>query len=224
MSLRRIIDFDCGVVVMDEDEYRRTVLRSLRDLIRVAEANGLADDPVVTRSKVKTEDLLTRQRALCDLIHLAKDNGLNDNININQAKELIRCRVLRCGLVGACDGVGAGQYPCPLKDVQRKGPRKTTFGIVGGLAVPLPGEGPVTNLSRARNGFRVGGRNPIAIVGQTYGLITVLDRVEPDIRGNGIPARYECRCNRCNATFVAKGSDVVHRRARLCCQPPRRRV
>lgn len=79
------------------------------------------------------------------------------------------------------------------------------------------------DLSRARNGFRVGGRVPIAIVDQTYGLITVLDRVEPDIRGDGIPARYDCRCNRCGAIFVAKGSDVVHRRVRLCCQPPRRR-
>jgi hypothetical protein len=81
----------------------------------------------------------------------------------------------------------------------------------------------VTDLSRARNGYRVGGRIPIAVSGQTYGLITVLDRVEPDIRGDGIPARYDCRCKRCGAIFVAKGSDVVHRRVRLCCQPPRRR-
>ena len=79
------------------------------------------------------------------------------------------------------------------------------------------------DLTRARNGFRVGGRTPIATVGQTYGLVAVLDRVEPDIRGWGIPARYDCRCLRCGATFVAKGSDVVHRRVRLCCQPPRRR-
>lgn len=79
------------------------------------------------------------------------------------------------------------------------------------------------DLRRARNGFCVGGRLPIAIVGQTYGLITLLERVEPDIRGDGILARYECRCIRCGAIFVAKGSDVVHRRARLCCQPPRRR-
>ena len=81
----------------------------------------------------------------------------------------------------------------------------------------------MTDLDRARNGFRVGGRLPIAIVGATYGLITVLDRFEPDIRGWGVPARYECRCNRCGMTFVGKGSDVVHRRARLCCQPPARR-
>jgi hypothetical protein len=71
----------------------------------------------------------------------------------------------------------------------------------------------------ARDGSRLGGRLPIAVVGQTYGLVTVLERVEPDIRGDGIPARYDCRCNRCGATFVAKGSDVVHRRVRLCCQP-----
>ena len=79
------------------------------------------------------------------------------------------------------------------------------------------------DLGRARNGFRVGGRLPIAVEGQTYGFVAVLDRVEPDVRGDGIPARYECRCIRCGAIFVAKGSDVVHRRARLCCQPPRRR-
>ena len=80
----------------------------------------------------------------------------------------------------------------------------------------------MTDLSRARNGFRVGGRVPIAVVGQTYDLITILERVEPDIRDDGIPARYECRCNRCGAIFVAKGSDVAHRRIRLCCQPRRR--
>lgn len=80
----------------------------------------------------------------------------------------------------------------------------------------------VIDLSRARNGFRVGKRVPIAVVGQTYNLVTVLDRVEPDVRGWGVPARYECRCNRCGSIFVAKGSDVVHRRVRLCCQPRRR--
>ena len=80
----------------------------------------------------------------------------------------------------------------------------------------------MTDLSRARNGFRVGGRIPIAVAGQTYGLIRVLDRVEPDIRGDSIPARYDCRCVRCGNVFVAKGSDVVHRRIRLCCQPRRR--
>jgi hypothetical protein len=81
----------------------------------------------------------------------------------------------------------------------------------------------MTDLAHARNGFRIGGRKPSAVVGQTYGLITVLDRVEPDIRGWGIPARYDVRC-RCGSTFVAKGSDVVHHRVGLCCQPPRRRA
>lgn len=80
----------------------------------------------------------------------------------------------------------------------------------------------MTDLGRARNGFRVGGRIPIAVVGRTYGLVTVMDRFEPDVRGNGVPARYECQCRRCGATFIAKGS-VVHHRVRLCCQPPRRR-
>jgi hypothetical protein len=79
------------------------------------------------------------------------------------------------------------------------------------------------DLTRARNGFRIGKRRPVAVVGQTYWLITVLDRIEPDVRGDRIPARYDCRCNRCGTTFVAKGSDVVHRRIRLCCQPPSRR-
>jgi hypothetical protein len=81
----------------------------------------------------------------------------------------------------------------------------------------------VTDLSRARNGFRIGDRIPIAIEGQTYGLVTVLDRIEPDVRGDGVPARYNCRCVRCGAIFVAKGSDVVHRRVRLCCQLRRRK-
>jgi hypothetical protein len=75
------------------------------------------------------------------------------------------------------------------------------------------------DLSRARNGFRIGKRHPVAVEGQTYFSITVLDRVEPDVRGDGIPAVYNCRCNRCGSIFVAKGSDVVHRRIRLCCQP-----
>lgn len=83
-------------------------------------------------------------------------------------------------------------------------------------------EVPATDLGRARNGARVGARLPIAAEGQTYGIIAVLDRVEPDVRGDGIPARYNCRCTRCGSTFVAKGSDVVHQRVRLCCQPRRR--
>lgn len=116
MTLRRIVDFERGVVLMDEGEYLRTVQHSLRDLIRIVEANGLAADPVVTKAKAQIDDLLTRQRALCALIHLAKDNGLNDDIDVNQAKELIRCRVLNCGLAGACDGVGIGMCPCPLKE------------------------------------------------------------------------------------------------------------
>jgi hypothetical protein len=61
------------------------------------------------------EYLLALQRAVCDLISLAKENGLNDVVVVNQAKELIRCRVLRCGLAGACNGIGGVNYPCPLK-------------------------------------------------------------------------------------------------------------
>lgn len=78
------------------------------------------------------------------------------------------------------------------------------------------------DLSRARNGFRVGNRVPIAVEGQTYGRIRVLERIEPDVRGDGIPARYRCRCA-CGQIVEAKGSDVVHQRIRLCCQPPQRR-
>ena len=116
MTLRRICTYDRGVIVMDDDEYLRTVQRFVRVLILVAETNGLANDPVVTRARAEDTDLLTLQRALCALIHLAKDNGLNDNVDVNEAKELIRCRVLGCGSRGACDGVGGGQYPCPLKE------------------------------------------------------------------------------------------------------------
>ena len=114
--IRRVVDLERDVVLMDEDEYLRTVLHSLRDLIHVAEDNGRGDAPVVTRAKAEGGDLLTHQRALCALIHLAKDNGLNDDSAVNQAKELIRCRVLGCGLAGACDGEGLGQHPCPLKE------------------------------------------------------------------------------------------------------------
>ena len=80
----------------------------------------------------------------------------------------------------------------------------------------------MTDLTRARDGRRVGNRKPSAAEGQTYGLVAVLDRIEPDVRGDGIPARYNCRCVRCGTIFVAKGSDVLHRRIRLCCQPRRR--
>lgn len=59
------------------------------------------------------------------------------------------------------------------------------------------------------------GRPPIAVVGQTYGLVTVLDRIEPDVCGWGIPARYECRCA-CGAVFEALGSDVVSGRRPSC--------
>jgi hypothetical protein len=71
------------------------------------------------------------------------------------------------------------------------------------------------DLSRARNGFRVGGRKPLAVVGETYNGIAILERVEPDIRGDGIPARYECRC-RCGALFYANGADVVRGRRKSC--------
>lgn len=113
---RYIYTYDRGSVFMHDDEYLRTVHRFLGTLILVAENNGLADDPVVTRAKVESTDLLTLQRALCALIHLAKTHGLNNNPTVNAAKELIRCRVLGCGLAGACDGVGSSQYPCPLKE------------------------------------------------------------------------------------------------------------
>lgn len=84
--------------------------------------------------------------------------------------------------------------------------------------------GDVTDLSRARNGRLVGGRRPIAVEGQTYDLITVLERVEPDIRGDGVPARYECRCI-CGTLFVAKGADVVRRRKKTCgCRSLRQSV
>lgn len=117
MTLRYICTYDRGNVVMDDDEYLRTVRRFLHALVLVAENNGLADDPAVARAKdAESADLLTHQRALCALIHLAKDNGLNGNTAVNEAKELIRCRVLSCGLAGACDGIGGDQYPCPLKE------------------------------------------------------------------------------------------------------------
>ena len=116
MTLRHICTYDGGIVTMDDDEYLRTVLRFQRALVHVAETNGLADDPVVARAKVESTDLLTLQQSLCALIHLAKDNGLNSNVDVNEAKELIRCRVLGCGRAGACDGIGNSLYPCPLKE------------------------------------------------------------------------------------------------------------
>jgi hypothetical protein len=47
---------------MDDDEYLRTVLRFQRALVHVAEANGLADDPVVARAKVESTDPGLRPR------------------------------------------------------------------------------------------------------------------------------------------------------------------
>lgn len=88
---------------------------------------------------------------------------------------------------------------------------------------PIVSQGAEIDLDRACNGFRVGGRVPIAVVGQIYGTVMVRERVEPDVHGNGIPARYTCRCTHCGAIFEAKGSDVVHRRMWLCCQPPNSR-
>jgi hypothetical protein len=116
MTLRRICTYDRGIVVMDDDEYLRAVLRFQRVLVYVAEANGLGSDPAVVRAKVESTDLLTLQRSLCALIHLAKNNGLSSDVDVNEAKELIRCRVLNCGHAGACDGIGSDQYPCPLKE------------------------------------------------------------------------------------------------------------
>lgn len=116
MTVRHICTYDRGTVAMDDDEYLRTVLRFRHTLVRLAETHDLADDPVVARAKVESTDLLAIQRSLCALIHLAKDNGLNGNLDVNEAKELIRCRVLACGRAGACNGVGTDQYPCPLKE------------------------------------------------------------------------------------------------------------
>lgn len=59
------------------------------------------------------------------------------------------------------------------------------------------------------------GRPPVAVIGQTYGLVTVLDRIEPDTGGWGVPARYECRCA-CGTIFEAIGSNVVAGRTPSC--------
>lgn len=57
--------------------------------------------------------LLALQRSLLALIELAKANGLNSENEVRNAKELIRCRVLQCGMAGACNGDGLGR--CPLR-------------------------------------------------------------------------------------------------------------
>jgi hypothetical protein len=116
MSLRYICTYDRGDLVMDDDEYLRTIRRFLHALVLVAEINNLAAAPAVTRAKAaESGDVLEHQRALFGLIDLAKDNGLNGNDDVNEAKELIRCRVLGCGLAGACNG-GHGDVGqrCPL--------------------------------------------------------------------------------------------------------------
>lgn len=71
------------------------------------------------------------------------------------------------------------------------------------------------DLTRASNGFKVSGRKPIAVEGETYGLVTVLERIEPDVRGMGIPARYLCRCI-CGTLFEADGAAIVRKRRRSC--------
>lgn len=55
------------------------------------------------------------QRALFRLIDLASTAGYRTTHAVTEAKELIRCARLECGLGGACDGHGGKQYPCPLK-------------------------------------------------------------------------------------------------------------
>lgn len=77
---RVIVDFEHGVISVDEAEYTHRL-----------------------------------QRSVFELIELAKQHGLNDNTQVNQAKELIRCRVLGCGMAGACDGQGGDHHPCPLR-------------------------------------------------------------------------------------------------------------
>jgi hypothetical protein len=101
---------------MDDGEYLQTVRRFVRTLIVIAENNGLTVYNDENTTKAESTDLLTLQRSLCALIQLAKANGLNDNEDVNEAKELIRCSVLGCGSAGACDGVGTGRYPCPLRE------------------------------------------------------------------------------------------------------------
>jgi len=116
MTLRYIYTYRHGGVTMDEDEYLRTIRHFLRLLGRVAKTNGFADDPAVARAKAaEGQDLRAHQQALFALIDLAKSRGLNERYDVNEAKELIRCRVLGCGLAGACNGVGIDLYPCPLK-------------------------------------------------------------------------------------------------------------
>ena len=42
----------------------------------------------------------------------------------------------------------------------------------------------MTAAARAKNGYRIGERKSIAVESQRYGLITVLERFEPDIRNS----------------------------------------
>lgn len=58
--------------------------------------------------------LLALQRSLLAMIEIAKESGARYRAEVAEAKELIRCRVLGCGLGGACDGKGESGYPCPL--------------------------------------------------------------------------------------------------------------
>jgi hypothetical protein len=58
MTLRYIYTYDRSGVVMDDDEYLQTVQRFLSALMRIAENNGFADAPPVTRAKVESTSLL----------------------------------------------------------------------------------------------------------------------------------------------------------------------
>ncbi len=107
MTLRRICTYDRGVVIMDDDEYLRTVQRFLRVLILVAETNGLAPDPIVMHAKIEGAGLLTRQRALCALIRLAKDNGLNGNTDVSASDPRARAKLSH--------RLAEGERPCVTK-------------------------------------------------------------------------------------------------------------
>lgn len=71
------------------------------------------------RAGFESADVYVRhlQRAVLDLILIAKAVGLNEHAKVNEAKELIRCRVLQCGMAGACTGRGVDPYVCPLRDI-----------------------------------------------------------------------------------------------------------
>lgn len=59
--------------------------------------------------------ILELQRSVLELINVAKEHDENGHPAVDHAKELIRCRVLQCGLGGACSGQGSREYPCPLR-------------------------------------------------------------------------------------------------------------